>query len=85
MIKKCKMWPGKQLVEASAEISAPAFLQERAYGQVIGNSLKRLAQMRLRQEKAKELPHNTALERFAPDTSVLPESYDKGAVIDDKT
>lgn len=81
-----KTWPGKLLDEASAEIGAPAFFQEQAYGQVISNSLKELARMRIRQEKAKGLPHNQLKERFTPDTSVLPEEYAvKGAVINDKT
>lgn len=86
MIKKCKTWPGKLLEEVSAEIDAPAFLQEQTYGQVIGKSLKRLDMMRARQEKAKELPHNQLSADLAPDTSVLMDAYSyKGAVVDDKT
>lgn len=84
-MKKCKTWPGKLLEEVSAEITAPAFFQEQTYGQVIGKSLKRVAQMRMRQERAAELPHNKLRQNLEAEPSTpLNEHACKGAVIDDK-
>lgn len=85
MAKDPRLKAAKRLKDVAQTIHAPAYAQEKAFGNLVSKTLDGLTKKNIQLDKARELPQNALRKQHEADQAAQTFDQDKGTVINSAT